>query len=207
MFGFMKRKKIKINFDRRVLRKNSISVLILDERWNNLFANIDKTPDITLHEDNLRELLKRQAGLNAEMENISFKKRFSMDKIIRLTTDVFDNDVKDAKTEMQQCQKEIMKINDRLEEIENELDSFPDRIREENIGLLEDSVNLVYVNIRQNQKRAEELDKIIEKKRVELMQYIDEKESISQDETDVYSYFHDLLGGEELERLDREFFK
>jgi hypothetical protein len=31
-------------------------------------------------------------------------------------------------------------------------------------------------------------------------------EVLSQGDTDVYSYFHDLLGGEEIEKLDREFF-
>jgi hypothetical protein len=30
---------------------------------------------------------------------------------------------------------------------------------------------------------------------------------LSEDDTDVYSYFHDLLGGEELEKLDKEYFK
>ena len=30
---------------------------------------------------------------------------------------------------------------------------------------------------------------------------------LSQDDEDIYSYFHDLLGGEELEKLDMEFFK
>ena len=35
------------------------------------------------------------------------------------------------------------------------------------------------------------------------MEYIDEKESLTEDYNSLYSYFHDLLGNEELERLDK----
>ena len=68
------------------------------------------------------------------------------------------------------------------------------------------TVLVVYYKIRWNQKRVEELDRLIEETKTKLKEYIDERETMSQDDTDVYSYFHDLLGGEELEKLDRMFF-
>jgi hypothetical protein len=51
------------------------------------------------------------------------------------------------------------------------------------------------------------LEGLIEETKSKLKEYIDEKETLSQDDTDIYSYFHDLLGGEELEKLDNEFFE
>jgi hypothetical protein len=93
-----------------------------------------------------------------------------------------------------------------LEKIEENLENIPNLIREANLELLEYTVNIVYFRIRTNQKKVVELDKLIEDTKNKLKGYIDERESLSQGDTDTYSYFHDLLGGEELERLDAEFF-
>jgi len=206
MFEFLKRSARNGKFDRKTLRKNDISLLTLDERWNSLFANSDKSPEILKSEERIKELLKEQSRLISESKEISHRKKPYMDRIIKLTTEAYDNNNEQAKEEMQSCEKEIKKINERLEGIEKELDNIPDLIKETNLELLEHTVIHVYLNMRAKQKRVAELEKLIEEVRCKLKEYIDEKESLSQDNTDVYSYFHDLLGPEELEKLDREYF-
>lgn len=193
-------------FDTKTLRKNDISLLILDERWNKLFNTTQKTPAIERSEEKLKELLKEEARLTAEQKNIAAAKKRHMDNIIRLTPDVFERNDAEAKKEMQASEHEIKRINDRAKQIEEQLDEMPGRIRQANLELLELTVNIVYFKIRASRKRVEELEKLIGETREKLKGYIDEKESLSQDDTDIYSYFHDLLGGEELEKLDREFF-
>lgn len=193
-------------FDKKTLRKNNISLLILDERWNKLFNSVQKTPAIERSEDKLKELLKQEARLTTEKKEIAVSKKYHMDRIIKLTPDVFEKNDENAKKEMQISEREINKINERSKQIEGQLDEMPDRIKEANLELLELTVNIVYFKIRSSRKRVEELEKLIEETRERLKGYIDEKESLSQDDTDIYSYFHDLLGGEELEKLDREFF-
>ncbi len=205
MFGFLKKKQKK--FDTKVLRKNDISILILDERWNSLFGAADKSPDIIKCEENLKDLLKEQARISAESKEIAAHKKVCMDRILELTTEVFDHGNESAKNEMQECEKEIKRINERLAKIEEEQDNIPGKLKEANLRLLENTVNIVYFNIRANQKRVEELERIIEQERQSLKEHIDERESLSQNDTDIYSYFHDLLGAEELEKLDKEFFK
>lgn len=207
MFDFLKRYSGKAKLDRKILRKNDISLLTLDERWNSLFVNIEKTPVILRCEDKIRELLKEQAHLIAEEKETAQKKKKYMDKIMKLTTEAFDNNNEKAKTEMKDCEKEIKGINDRVEGLQNELEEVPDKIKDTNLELLEETVNAVYFKIRANQKRVEELGKLIEETHLKLKDYIDEKGTLSEDYTDIYSYFHDLLGGEELEKLDKEFFK
>jgi len=64
----------------------------------------------------------------------------------------------------------------------------------------------VYYEIGFNQRRIKELEAYIEETRTRLKELIDEKEALSEDDTDIYSYFHDLLGAEELEKLDKIFF-
>lgn len=206
MFEFLNRKP-KVKFDRKVLRKNDISLLILDERWNKLFENTQKTPQIAACEEKLKELIKEEARLLAESKEIAIGKKKHMDAIIKLTPAVFEKNDTAAKKEMEASEKEIKRINDRAKKIEDELDALPDKKKETNLELLEHTVNVVYFKIRSSSKRVEELEKLIEETREKLKQFIDEKEALAQDDSDIYSYFHDLLGGEELEKLDKEFFK
>ena len=130
-----------------------------------------------------------------------------MIRIMELTPEVFEKGSEAAKEEMKISEREIKKINERAIHIEEQLDKMPSRLRQVNLELLELTVKVVYYKIRSNRKRVEELEKLIEETRAKLKEYIDEKETLSQDNSDVYSYFHDLLGGEELEKLDREFFR
>jgi len=206
MPGYLKSLKQKIKFDVGTLRRNDISLLILDERWNRLFANTPKTPEITRCEEKLRELLKEEARLRTEQKEIAAAKKHHMQKIVKLTTEVFDKGNEAAKEEMKNAEREIKRINERAKQIEGKLDEMPSRLRKVNLELLQLTVLVVYYKIRWNQKRVEELDRLIEETKTKLKEYIDERETMSQDDTDVYSYFHDLLGGEELEKLDRMFF-
>ncbi|HEX9063286.1 MAG TPA: hypothetical protein VF941_24200, partial [Clostridia bacterium] len=90
--------------------------------------------------------------------------------------------------------------------IGEQIESMPEKIREANLELLEHTVTLVYFGMKRRESRVRELVALIEETKEKLKEYIDEKESLAQDNTDVYTYFHDLIGGEELERLDEEYF-
>jgi chromosome segregation ATPase len=207
MFDFFKKTVRKSpKFDIKVLRRNDISLLTLDERWNSLFANAEKTPEIISCEYKIKELLKEQSRVFVESKDIAFLKKRNLDKIINLTTEVFDKNNEEAKNEMQACEKEIKRINERAVELEEKLEQIPEQIKEANLELLEYTVNIVYFKMRANQLRVKELTAFIEETKTKIKEAIDEKESLSKDDSDIYSYFHDLLGGEELERLDKEFF-
>lgn len=200
-----KSKKRKI-LDIKVLRKNDISLLILDERWNKLFTNTQKSPVIEQYEKQLKDLMKEQARLLTEQKAIPVLKKNNMDKIISLTSEVFDKNDETAKNEMQLAEKEIKRLNDRSKIIEDRLNEIPDEIKQVNLRLLEETINVVYFKIRSAGKRVKELEGLIDECKAKLKQYIDEKESLAQDDAEIYSYFHDLLGAEELERLDKEYF-
>lgn len=203
MFRLLKKRFAPHKFDRNVLRKNDISILILDERWNSLFNTIDKTPEILKCEQEIKNKLKEQARLTAELKEIPNLKKELVDKILRLTEEAFDKNNNQAKKEIKLGQKRISQLNDRIKQIESELNKINDSIKELNIELVEYTINAVYFKIRREQKRKKQLEKLITETRKKLMEYIDEKESLTEDYNSLYSYFHDLLGNEELERLDK----
>jgi hypothetical protein len=208
------RSKKRKRLDVRVLRQNDISILILDERWNMLFKNTPKSSSIERLENKLKELLKEESRLIEEQNDLAHLKKKHMAVILSLTEEVFDKDNKEAMKEMQTSQGEIKRISERNKIIDSMLDNMPKRIKNANLELLEEAVNLVYYKFRMGIRRREELNKliaeqerIIEEARAKMKGYIDEKEALASDNTDIYSYFHDLLGAEVLEKLDRKFFK
>jgi len=199
--------------DARVLRQNDISILILDERWNMLFKNTPKSSSIERLEERLRELLKEESRLIAERNDLANLKKKHMATILSLTDEVYDKDNQEAKKEMLASQSEIKRINERNEAIESMLDNMPKRIKNANLELLEEAINLIYYKFRMGIRRREELKKliaeqerVIEEARSKMVAYIEEKDALASDNTDIYSYFHDLLGPKVLEKLDRKFF-
>ncbi len=206
MRNIFKRKKDVQELDIKVLFKNDISILILDERWNGLFKNIVKTSKLIDCENKIKELLKEQSRLTSEAKEIAIKKKEYMDGIIKLTTEAFDNNNEEARLKMQECEKLIVSINKRIKEIEERILDVPKEIRQANLELLEQTVKVVYFSIRENQHKVTALDKEIAETREHLKKLIDERGLLAQDDTDTYSYFHDLLGKDELQKLDEIYF-
>jgi hypothetical protein len=206
MRNIFKRKKDVQELDIKVLFKNDISILILDERWNGLFKNIVKTAKLIDCENKIKELLKEQSRLISEAKEIAIKKKEYMDGIIKLTTEAFDNNNEEARLKMQECEKLIVSINKRIKEIEERILDVPKEIRQANLELLEQTVKIVYFSIKENQHKVELLDKEIAETREHLKKLIDERGLLAQDDTDTYSYFHDLLGKDELQKLDEIYF-
>lgn len=206
MWNIFNRKK-EHELDIKVLFKNDISLLILDERWNGLFNNIVKTSSIIEDENKIKELLKEQSRLISESKENVIKKKECMDSIIKLTTEAFEHNNEEARSKMQDCEKTIVAINKRTKGIEERLSDVPKEIRQANLELLEQTVKLVYFSIKENQLRVVELDKEITKTKEQLKKLIDERGLLAQDDTDTYSYFHDLLGGAELQKLDEIYFE
>ena len=93
MWNIFNKKKKDHGFDLKVLFKNDISLLTLDERWNGLFKNMEKTNDIIECENRIKELLKEQSRLISESKEIAIKKKDCMDSIIKLTTEVFEKNI------------------------------------------------------------------------------------------------------------------
>jgi len=209
MFGFKKKEVSSSNnvkFNKYVLRNNNISLLILDERWNGIFNHAEKTQEIVGLEEELRFLLKQQSKLFEEQKSAGARKKELVANILALTQETFENNNENARSRMTECEQEIKDINERLTDIEQELDDLPQKLKKKNMELLEIAVEKVYFTLRGRQKKLEDLDSLIFETREKLKGYIDEKETLAQENNDSYSYFHDLLGSDEIERLDKLYF-
>jgi hypothetical protein len=204
--GILSRKK-QIHFDIATLKKNDITILTLDERWNRLFQIIPTSAGVKKRQDLLNRLLAQEAGLYQEKNSIEPEKKKLMSTIISLTPEAFDKNNEKAKLTLQESKQRIEVLNKRAEELEEELFAKKEEIRNANFKLLEETVRHVYSVILKSRKKELRIEKEIYSLKKKLKELQTQRQSISTDWTDVYTFFHTLLGPDELTKLDRLFLK
>ncbi len=192
-------------FDSSILRKNNITRLSIDERWTKLFVTIKITPELQKAEEEMNELIKEEAMLRNEQDNLEPQKRKCMNQIMNLTKEAFDNDNDTAKQKLKECKKEIEKINDRINNILEDVENLEDKLREENLNLLNKSINYIFSTLKTNNERAleikEELAEMEEKKKL----LGEELETISLDWTQYAVDLTELIGTDPVKEFEEAY--
>jgi hypothetical protein len=190
------------SIDGNILKKNRISLLILDERWNKLFDNMVKSHRIKACEKKLKKFTKRQVILNGKQITDIMTKRNNMNQIANLVSKSYKGK-KEAAEDILPLEKEIKKINGRAFKIAHELQVLNDLIDKTNIELLEKTINFVYHTLKRNKKRRKKLDRLVNDMDNKLKGIINKRKLITKNNSNVYWCFHNLLGADEVEKLDK----
>lgn len=187
-------KQANVIFDSSILRKNDITRLSIDERWTKLFVAIQMPPEIEEAEKEMNELIKEEAMLQSEQDNLEPQKRKCMNEIMNLTKEAFEDDNAGAKQRLKECKKEIEKINDRINNVMEDIEALKDKLKQANLELLNDSINYIFSTLKTNNERAleikEELAQIEERKKL----LGEELEAISVDWTNYAVDLTELIG-------------
>lgn len=209
---FFKRKK-NINtetenelFKSTQLRHQHMPIATLDNTWHQLISDI-KTPQIVALEKELTNLLKEQGKLNTDHLEYTRLKKEMLDTILNLTHEAFELESKDAAKKIDNQQKMVLKINDNLEEIEEQLEGVPKKIQEVNGLLLGETVQLCYKHINTYKAKSEKLDEEIQVIRCELMNKTESKKAYDQQAEQLYQYLHQLIGPGFMEKLDNKYWE
>jgi len=192
-------------FDASVLRKNNITRLSIDGRWTKLFVAIQISPELKKAEEEMNELIKREAMLKNEQENLEPQKRRCMNQIMSLTKEAFENDNETAKQQLKECKKEIERINNRINNIQEDIEKLEDKLREANLELLNKSINYIFSELKAKNERAlqikKELAELEERKRL-LSQELD---TISLDWTKYAVDLTELIGTDPVKEFEEAY--
>lgn len=191
--------------DMAMLRQNNITRLTIDERWTKLFANLPMSPAIEKARNEMNELIKKEAMLLKEQENLEPNKKRIMNKIMSLTKEAFEDNNNAAKSELKECRKEIERINDRMEKILEDIERINAALREANVRLLNETVDYVFSTLRSNKERAEAITQELERIRQREKVLQGELDSINLDWTSFAVNFTELLGSDLVKRLESRF--
>lgn len=199
------KKKEEIDYKAFVAKKK-IPIIILDPNWHELFPNDAKTPTIKQLEKKLNDLLKQQGKLVNDMKDMKKLKMKLMNQIVANMGEGSTAEAERKKGKKQEAShKMILEINEKLEAGNDELMDIPYKIREVNELLVIECLKYWYSLLGQNTSDIQKLDQWILAARDELKKRLlikQEKEEINQK---VYSYMHNLLGHEVIDKFDQSF--
>ena len=194
---------LELEFERHFRNKNA-PILILDEKWNEIFPEHLQNPAIRSLVAELGTLLKNQGRQVDELKGLKRYKSQMMQELVE-NMDADDTPVgKLKRKKLDQNQKMILEVNQEMEQRKEQLSGLPYRIREVNTELLLESTRVCYQRFRDNEERVEELDADIAKLREELKYKLLEKQDREIRNDKMYVYLHSVLGPELMEKLDSQ---
>ena len=186
--------------------KKQLPIITLDPKWHELFPNDAKIPVIRQLEKQLTDLLKQQGKLVNEIKDMKKLKLKLMNQIVANMGEGATKEAEKKKSKKQEVsQKMILEINDQMEEKNDELMDIPYKIREVNELLVIECLKYWYALLKDNTSDIQKLDKWILAAREELKRKLllkQEKEEINEK---VYSYMHNLLGHDVINKFDQSF--
>jgi len=194
-----------IEFDPSVLRKKDITRLSIDERWTKLFVTIQMTPELEKAEKEMNELIKEEAVLKNEQENLEPQKRKLMMEILHLTHEAFENDNEAAKSRLKECKNEIEKINSRLNVIMEDIEKINDRLKQANIELLNNSINYIFSTLKSKNERALEIKRELQEIEQRQKDLAAELETIKVDWTQYAVDLTNLIGTDPVRRFEEAY--
>lgn len=198
---FKKQQKIEepIRIDRKV------HMLTLDGRWHDLFVGIKKPRYIAELEKKLTKLLAEQGQLTNDIREYGLLKKKMMGDIMENMKDAFEESDSRAMKEMDKSKKYIEEIKGKLENMEERSYSLPKEIEEVNKELLTYTMQNCYMRMYDNKQELEELEAWIERVRQELKDKLVRQTEAKEEYDKLYSYMHDLVGYEIIEKYDKKY--
>ena len=177
-----------------------LPIVILDERYHRLFPENKKTPEIRHLEKELSELLKKQGQITNDLKAVR-KIKADLMKILENAENPALSEAKRQKL-MNRNQRLVIEAKEKIETLEQEELEIPGLIRNANIALVIEAVDVCYLRIHKNYDDIQLLGKWINEMRIELKKKILIKQDKETSNTEIYSYMHDLLGPEVMEIFD-----
>lgn len=186
------------------LQNKNVPLLILDEKWLEIFPEHLQNAEIRRLVAQLNDLLKKQGRGQEEIKGLKRYKSQMMQEIVQYMGADESALGRLKQKKLDKNQKKILELNEQLEEAEDSLSDMPYRLRQVNAELMLESTRVCYERFRTNKERLSELDGEVAQLREKLKLRLLEKQEREMQDGKMYSYLHSMLGVELMEELDRQ---
>lgn len=187
----------------KALEDVKVPLLVLDEKWHHLFLGIPKSEELVQCEKRVNELLKLQGKLNQELKDLKKVKQTLMNAIVDNMDEKSDEKIRRKK--MDENKRLIDEVNEKKEDIEEQLLDLPRVLDEANKQLMVYSMDICYRKLQSNAVEIEEIGNWIKRIRVELKRNILLKQAHEIKNEEIYSYMHDILGHRAIDIFDLKY--
>ncbi len=191
-----------IDFE-NIVKGTRIPILVLDNRWQQLFPKEHRPPLIKKLEKNLMNALRKQSRLETELKELQKLKKKLMSEIMLNMNEVHSEEKEEKrKKKLDKSQQLILDINNKIEKNLEELDEMPRVIKEANETLMIASVKICYEKMNTNAYDIRMITEWIDNTRNELKKQILIKQDKQDENNKIYTYLHDILGPRYMEIFD-----
>lgn len=198
-------KKLKNGEFIKALEDVRVPLLVLDQKWHHLFDGIEKTKEMKQWEQRVNDLLKLQGKLNSDLKDLKKVKQGLMNDIVDNMDDGSAKDEKLRQKKMDENRRLIDEVNQKMEEMEDQLLELPKELDEANKTLMLYSMDVCYRKLRTNAEEIENIGNWIKKIKIELKKNIIIKQVNEQKNEEIYSYMHDVLGPKAIDVFDLKY--
>ena len=184
----------------QMLHGKRIPLLILDQKWHQLFLDGVKPKEIEKLEQKLNKQLAAQGRYNQEQKELKVLKTKLMKSIVVNMDEIGEHGQETKK--LQEDRRLITEINDKMEDSEAQLRKLQEEMQEDNLLLMMQTMEYCYRIMNSNEAEREQLIVKIAQMRTELKTKIYRREAIEEQNRGIYAYLHDIFGAQVLEVFD-----
>lgn len=185
-----------------------IPTIVLDKQWHKLFEGRKKPQKVKKLEQELNDLIKQQGQNNTNIKDYKKLKAKLMEEIVvNMEQSQADSNHKKVAKKMEDNQRLIKEINEKLEECEEEKVEFPHQIREKNMELMVASMEACYRFLHRNGEDIQAIEEWIADVRTKLNKNILIKQEREAKNLQIYTYMHHILGPKVLDVFDMNYLK
>lgn len=195
-----------IIFEGNIVKKNKIPILIYNPEWMQLFINFN-SKSLKKSTTKLEELLSREKACEMEQKEQERRKKILMNKILYISKEINEDSNLDAIPRMEETQRELLQINEKLPKLVEELETLPELINQQNIVVLKETIKRAYDLIKENKDEAAKCQNEISEIRLRLGELITKKVETEERVNKLYSFVHGMIGAGEMEKLDEHYLK
>ncbi|MCR5032692.1 MAG: hypothetical protein K6A92_07510 [Lachnospiraceae bacterium] len=182
----------------KALEGKNIPVLTLDHKWHQLFTQAGMTEEIEELANHLNELVQEQGRLNNEEKKVKKIKNKLMDEIVQLADEGSEDELKEHKRLIEECNEKLDANADRLIEL-------PREIAQANRKLMLSSMEVCYERMKDNSEKIDQIEAWLTDIRIQLKKNVIRKQRAEKDNAALYSYMHDVFGAAVIELFDMKY--
>ena len=190
-----------IMLEDNIAKKKKIPILIYNPEWMQLFINFN-SKSLKKSVAILEELLAEEKAYETEQKELEKRKKTLLIKVLYISKEINDDNNLDAIPKMEETEKELLQINQRLPELVEKLETMPELINEQNILVLKETIIRSYELIKENKDLALSSQEEIIQIRQRLGELISMKIEAEERVDRLYSFVHGMIGADEMEKLD-----
>lgn len=203
--NWFKTKKNEVKFD-ELFAKTKIPILLSYEPFQNMIQYVC-SPKMRKEMQKLEEMVNEEKTLVLEVNSFHKEKSRITASILYLSDQINQRGSASSERELDRRKTRMQEMIESIKEKEDKIQELRQYQEEQNLVLLQDTVEYVYGYMKKDEKSLDTLLKEIERKRQQLNQDRERRDNLKKRLDSIYGFMHSMMGAKDTERFDSRFFE